>query len=368
MKLAYFAHSLRSDWNNGNAHFQRGVLRELVRAGHEVRAFEPADGWSLTNLIAERGAAALETFAERFPELSPIEYHLGTLDLDRALDGIDVVIVHEWNPPDLVSRIGRMRLNGARFRLLFHDTHHRSASDTGAISDRELEGYDGVLAFGEAVRERYLARGWSRRVWTWHEAADTRLFRPIASEGSWGDAVWIGNWGDDERSSELQEYLLDPIKALRLRAQIRGVRFPPEAIAAVERSGAKYGGWIANADVPQLFGRFSLTVHIPRRSYREALPGIPTIRVFEALACGIPLISAPWEDCERLFRPEDYLLASDGKAMGRMMRDLLCDRHLAGRLAKNGLETVRSRHTCRHRAEELLRICAALEQPRLSAA
>jgi spore maturation protein CgeB len=368
MIFAYFAHSISSDWNNGNAHFQRGVLSELVRAGHEVRAFEPADGWSRANLIAEQGEAALDRFAASFPELTPIDYTPDNLDLDRALDGVDAVVVHEWNPPELVARLGRMRLNGGRFKLLFHDTHHRLVSDPGAISGYDLEGYDGVLAFGEALRERYMARGWARRVWTWHEAADTRLFRPVQTDERWGDVVWIGNWGDDERTCELQEFLLDPVKALRLRAHVRGVRFPPEALQSLSAAGARYGGWVANADVPALFARFPLTVHIPRRPYREALPGIPTIRVFEALACGIPLISAPWDDVERLFRPEDYLLAADGLAMERMMRDLLCDRHLASRLAKNGLETIRTRHTCRHRAKELLAICAQLDLPERSAA
>jgi spore maturation protein CgeB len=368
MIFAYFAHSISSDWNNGNAHFQRGVLRELVRAGHAVRAFEPADGWSRSNLIAEQGEAALERFAASFPELSPIAYEPAALDLDRALDGVDVAVVHEWNAPELVAALGQKRLRGGRFKLLFHDTHHRSVSDPNAISGYDLEGYDGVLAFGEAIRERYLARGWARRVWTWHEAADTRLFRPMVSQERWGEVVWIGNWGDDERTRELQEFFLDPVKALRLRAQVRGVRFPPEALASLSLAGARYGGWVANAAVPDLFARFPLTVHIPRRPYREALRGIPTIRVFEALACGIPLISAPWDDVERLFRAEDYLLAADGLAMQRMMRDLLCDRHLAARLAKNGLETIRTRHTCRHRAEELLAICAELDLPERSAA
>jgi spore maturation protein CgeB len=368
MIFAYFAHSLSSDWNNGNAHFQRGVLRELSHAGHQVRAFEPVDGWSRVNLVAEQGEPALDKFRADFPELSPIQYRLSTLDLDQALDGVDVVVVHEWNEPQLVSALGQRRLRGGRFKLLFHDTHHRSVSDPGAISGYELEGYDGVLAFGEAVREKYLARGWARRVWTWHEAADTRLFRPLPSDERWGDVVWIGNWGDDERTRELQEFLLDPVKALRLRAQVRGVRFPPQAHAALAAAGARYGGWVANADVPALFARFGLTVHIPRRPYREALPGIPTIRVFEALACGIPLVSAQWDDTERLFRTEDYLLAPDGPAMRRVIRDLLCDRHLAARLAKNGLETVRRRHTCRHRAEELLAICGKLDVPERSAA
>ena len=59
-----------------------------------------------------------------------------------------------------------------------------------------------------------------------------------------------------------------------------------------------------------------MTVHVPRRPYATALPGVPTIRIFEALACGIPLVSAPWSDCENLFTPgEDFLFASNGKEM-----------------------------------------------------
>ena len=50
-----------------------------------------------------------------------------------------------------------------------------------------------------------------------------------------------------------------------------------------------------------------MTVHVPRRPYVDALPGIPTIRVFEALACGIPLVSAPWRDEEGLFRHRDRI-------------------------------------------------------------
>jgi spore maturation protein CgeB len=361
MKFAYFAHSIVSDWNNGNAHFQRGVLRELVHAGHEVRAFEPADGWSRTNLIDERSNHFMERFETQFPELPVTDYQLASLDLDRALDGVDVVIVHEWNPPELISRLGQKRSHGGGFKLFFHDTHHRSATDPDAMSVYDLDGYDGVLAFGEAVRQNYLKRGWSRRVWTWHEAADTRLFKPIVTDERWGEVVWIGNWGDEERTQELEEFFFKPVKALRLRAQMRGVRVPDEGLAALKEAGIRYGGWVANSDVPELLARFAFTIHIPRRPYREALPGIPTIRVFEALACGIPLISAPWDDTERLFRPEDYLVAANGFAMQQMMRDLLCDPHLARRLAKNGLETVRTKHSCRRRAEELLTICEGLD-------
>jgi spore maturation protein CgeB len=102
-------------------------------------------------------------------------------------------------------------------------------------------------------------------------------------------------------------------------------------------------------------------VHVPRRPYAAALPGIPTIRVFEALACGIPLVSAPWHDVEGLFRPgADFLVAPNGAAMRAHLRSLLFDRPMARALAEQGLETIARRHTCAHRVDELVAIAAAL--------
>src|SRR3546814_20018986 len=95
------------------------------------------------------------------------------------------------------------------------------------------------------------------------------------------------------------------------------------------------------------------TVHVPRRYYAGALPGIPTIRMFEALACGIPLVSAPWEDSEGLFRPgEDYLIGRDSAEMNRHIRQLRNDPDLRDALRRRseerrvGKEWVR---TCRSR-------------------
>jgi spore maturation protein CgeB len=98
-------------------------------------------------------------------------------------------------------------------------------------------------------------------------------------------------------------------------------------------------------------------VHVPRRFYVGVLPGIPTIRVFEALACGVPLISAPWDDAEGLFRPgTDYLVARDEAEMARHMRAVRDDPERRASLIASGLATVRARHTCAHRADELLAI------------
>jgi spore maturation protein CgeB len=361
MRFVLFAHSLVSDWNHGNAHFLRGVVRALQARGHEVRAFEPAEGWSRTNLLAAQGELALRRFARDFPDIRAQTYDPLSLDLDPALEGADVVLVHEWNDPELVARIGRHRLRGGRYVLLFHDTHHRAVSDPAALGAMGLEACDGVLAFGEAVREAYLRNGWARRVWTWHEAADVTVFRPYPEQAPEGDLVWVGNWGDDERTAELRTFLLGPAQALRLRARVYGVRYPAAARRALAEAGIGYGGWIANADVPRAFARHRVTVHVPRRPYIETLPGVPTIRMFEALACGIPLVCSPWSDVEGLFRPRtDFLLAPDGAAMTRALRDVLEDRSLARELVANGLATIRARHTCAHRVDELLSICGEL--------
>lgn len=360
MRIALFYHSVRSDWNHGNAHFLRGVATELLARGHQVRIFEPEGGWSFENLLKDGGGPALSRFAQIYPALTAETYRLERLDLDRALDGAELVIVHEWNEHELVARIGAHRAQH-RYRLLFHDTHHRSLTEAADIARYDLRHYDGVLAFGEVIRDRYLRQGWCERAWTWHEAADTRVFRPLVDEPSEGDLIWVGNWGDDERTAELAEFLFEPAEALGLRTRIYGVRYPQSALRQLRERGIDYAGWLANFDVPRAFARHKVTVHIPRRPYVESLPGIPTIRPFEAMACGIPMVSAPWDDSEGLFSAgRDYLVARNGREMRRTLRELLADPAMASEIGMQGHRTILARHTCAHRVDELLRICREL--------
>ena len=360
MRLAYFTHSLASCWNHGNAHFLRGVLRELAARGHEIAAFEPEAAWSRQNLAADAGPAALDAWRAHYPELTATTYPERP-DLAGMVRDADAVIVHEWNDPALVAALGALREAGAPWRLLFHDTHHRTVSDPEAIRRYDLSGYDGVLAFGRALAQVYESWGWAGRVHIWHEAADTRLFRPPERQGQREGLVWIGNWGDGERTAELEAFLLRPAQEAGLPLDIHGVRYPPEALAMLSRYGARYRGWLPNPRAPEIFARHLATVHVPRRYYATILPGIPTIRVFEALACGIPLLSAPWDDAEGLFTPgEDYLVARDGAEMRFCLEAFRDDPALRSRLAAHGLATIRARHTCAHRAEELLRLLASL--------
>jgi spore maturation protein CgeB len=331
--------------------------------GHQVAVFEPANGWSRANLVAEYGTGSLESFDHAYPDLRSTQYDLEALDLDRELAGADLVLVHEWNDPALVEAIGQHRAVVGGYRLLFHDTHHRSVTAPHEMEGFSLEHYDGVLAFGEVIRQRYLDMGWAERAWTWHEAADVRLFRPIGCKEQEGELVWIGNWGDEERTLELEEFLIRPTATLGLRAGAYGVRYPPTAVTRLQQAGIRYRGWLPNPDVPAVFARHRVTVHIPRRPYVQALPGVPTIRVFEALACGIPLICSPWDDIEGLFRREDYLVARDGTEMRKLLAMVLSDRVLAAEISRRGRETILARHTCAHRAQQLLDLLGELNRP-----
>jgi spore maturation protein CgeB len=363
MRFVLFYHSLISDWNHGNAHFLRGIVTELQAQGHRVDVYEPWNGWSLRNLLDDQGTQAVDAFHQAFPTLRSTLYDLETLDLDTVLQDADIVLVHEWNDPQLVERVGEWRRSGGRFKLFFHDTHHRVVSDPEAICRFDLRHYDGVLAFGEVLRQIYEDRGLAARAWAWHEAADVRHFRPIESHTEPDlDLVWIGNWGEGERAQELRKFLTEPVRALRLRAAVYGVRYPDEGRLALRSAGIDYRGFLPNYRVPQMFARATSTVHIPRRFYSDVLPGIPTIRVFEALACGIPLVCAPWDDCEQLFEPgRDFLVAANGSQMRDHLRMLEASPDLRRKLSSFGLQTIHKRHTCAHRVDELLTICASLD-------
>jgi spore maturation protein CgeB len=359
VRVVIFCHSLVSDWNHGNAHFLRGVVSDLIARGHSVCVYEPRDAWSVVNLIDEQGDGAIGAFERAYPELAGIStrYDRNDLDLDAVLEDADLVLVHEWNDHALVAAIGAHRGAQGSYVLLFHDTHHRSVTDRSGIGDYDLTYYDGVLAFGDVIRDAYLEHGWAARAWTWHEAADVRRFHPVPAARREGDLVWIGNWGDEERTAELNEFLIEPIRKLGLQARFHGVRYPEEARHTLGRAGIAYGGWLPNHEVPHVFARFDVTVHVPRRPYVTALPGIPTIRPFEALACGIPLVSALWRTTAGLFTPgEDFLFAADGAEMTRQLARLLGDPALRARLANHGRRTVAGAHTCGHRVDQLLAI------------
>jgi spore maturation protein CgeB len=370
MRIAYFAHSWLSDWNHGNAHFLRGLAGELGRRGHEVRLYEPMPtargGWSLAHLLEEStGAAAVAAMRAAYPELAVVLFGAGATaarlpgppleaveDWAGELREAAVVIVHEWMEPGLMPWLLALKRRFG-FRLLLHDTHHRAASNGEWLAGLPVEAVDGVIAFGESLRRIYERRG-ARASLTLHEAADLRRFRPRAAVAPGADVVWIGNWGDEERTRELEAFLLEPLARIQASCRIYGVRYPAAAQARLRAQGIAYGGYLANLEAPSAYAAARCTVHVPRQPYAQALPGIPTIRVFEALACGQALLSAPWSDSEHLFTAgDDYWPAGDGREMAALMMQLLSSPRQRTELAAHAVATVAERHSCAHRAAEV---------------
>jgi len=366
LNIHFFAHSWVSDWNHGNAHFLRGLARALIRMGHRVKCYEQLGSWSLSNLVkneGERAITSIDEFRRVYPDLNIHFYNNDDTFPEFAqqhLRGADVVILHEWNEPNVVNTILGLKAKH-HFRALFHDTHHRAYTNAREILRFRLDLFDGVLAFGDAIRRIYQDGFGMRNVWTFHEAADVEAFKPLECK-KLNDLVWIGNWGDEERTRELDEFLVRPASELAgKKVVVHGVRYPEEGVRKLEAAGIEYRGYLPNLETPKVYAHSRIALHVPRRQYTNGLSGVPTIRVFEALACGAPLVCAPWTDAEHLFRPgEDYVVAQDGNAMKGEIESLLRDDTARDQLAQNGLETIHKRHTCAHRAQQLVDICQEL--------
>jgi spore maturation protein CgeB len=307
---------------------------------------------------------AIDSFRAAFPELDVRFYrssHPGFMHFLRSeLRETDVVILHEWNEPNVVNTVLSLKQE-CNFVALFYDSHHRAYTRAGEILRFDLHLLDGVLAFGEAIRRIYSDGFGVSRTWTFHEAADVSQFRPL-SRAKEIDLVWIGNWGDGERTQELEEFLVSPAAALpKRRVVAHGVRYPEQGLEKLRGAAIEYRGYLPNLASAEVYAASAVALHVPRQQYANGLSGIPTIRVFEALACGIPLLCSPWEDVEGLFHPGmDYLVVRNGGEMKAELENLLRDPEARRQIAEHGLKTISERHTCAHRAQQLIAICEEL--------
>jgi spore maturation protein CgeB len=368
IRFRVFAHSWVSDWNQPSAHFLRGLVHELVLLGHEVRCYEELGSWSLTNLVDQEGEVAvraIDQFRREFPDLDVRFYRQNanlreTLTLE--LGGADVVIIHEWNHPEVANTILSLKAE-LGFLCLFHDTHHRAITNTSEILRFHLQCFDGVLAFTESIRRIYADGFGVPQAWTFHEAADVRHFYPREAPREI-DLLYVGYCQEAECSRELTEYLIEPVAELRdCKAVVHGVQYSEQARQALAEAGIEYRGYLPNLMAPDVYSRTPLSLHVPERPNSSEARDIPSVRMFEALACGSPVLCAPWHDRERLFRSgEDYIVVHSGAEMKTKIQRLLRDESARRQIGANGRETILRRHTCAHRAAQLVDICEGLSK------
>lgn len=344
MRFRFFYPSLLSDWNNPGASAVRGIAMELLRRGHEVIGYEPRAGDSLAPMLAAYGHGPIARFHATYPGLASRRYDPAALDLPTALAGAQVVLVHAATDPALVTRLIQHRARHGGYRLWLH----------APAAAAELSGFDAVLT------DRRLPAAPSRpEPVAWPAAADTRVFQPPAGQAGplAGDVIWVGDCPDDARLDDLYEYLLRPVQRLGLRARVYGAHFTPAALQAIAQAGVQFGGWVPAFELPAVLAAFRAAVVLPPR----APAGSPDPYLLPALACGLPVLAAPWDDTDRLLCPgRDYLVARDGKELTGWLARLLADRPLADALALHGRQTVLARHTTAHRARALLDLARAL--------
>jgi spore maturation protein CgeB len=348
------------------------MIRALVQLGHAPVVYEERGNWSVSHLVAEHGLRPLVEFRRRFPFVDVRLYGAPSgpqvqRQLASELAGVDAVVVHEWpgvENPALVAALARLKRT-CGFSLLFHDTHYRILSEPERVLRVGLERFDAVLAYGPSIAAEYRRRG-VKNVHVVHEAADVPLFHPAPADPGrpLDDALFIGNWGDEDRAEELRAYVLRPARKHRRarRFAIYGVRYPPAVLETIRRGyGVDYRGWLPNYRAPEAFAQSRVALHVVRRQYQDALPGIPTIRVFEALACGVPLVSTRWPDTDGLFREgHDYVVVDTPKDMEEALDWLWRDDAARDEMGRRGVARILAHHTCRHRAEQLLDIVAQL--------
>jgi spore maturation protein CgeB len=363
MKIVFFGRSLLSNLGD-EVHFLRGIAGELSERGCEVVFYETREA-----ATADPGGSSARATQRLYPGLR-VERCVEGFDLEAAVERASLVVVHELTESEIVAGLGKLRLRSRGWELFFHDTHRAGLTERANFPD--LTGYDAVLTCAEALRERYVAAGWARRAFTWHEAADVRIWAPDRAPDSGpratalADVVWEEPAPGEPVPELWREFLLKPLGALRLGASAFGASYSSATILELKRAGIDYLGAVPNHRLPEIFRRHRVALHVPSLRNR-ALPGMPSIRFFEALACGVPLVTAPWTDEEELFRRGDYVSVANADQMKMALRDLVSNPPLRDAIASRGLETILARHTSAHRADELLSILGRFQGVRTPA-
>ena len=373
VRIVIFCHSLVSDWNHGNAHFLRGVVARAARArARGARSTSRATAGAGTNLVAEHGArAARRSSARAFPELasSRLRPRRGSTST-RALDGADLVLVHEWNDPRARAprSAGAARHGGRSACSSTTRTTARSTAPGGDGRATTCAHYDGVLAFGDVIRGSTSSAAGRRAPGPGTRPPTRASSARCRAAPRAGDLVWIGNWGDDERTRRAARV---PARARCARSglhgAVHGVRYPRDARA---RARARRGhratrGWLPNHRVPRGRSRATrVTVHVPRRPYVAGAARHPDDPPVRGAGLRHPArLARPGTTPRACSRPAT---TTSSRATAREMTRARCATSCATpssprRLARHGLRDDPRRATpARHRVDELLAIAREL--------
>jgi spore maturation protein CgeB len=345
MRFVVLGLSLTSSWGNGHATTYRALLRALGARGHEILFLER----DLPFYAANRDLPA--------PDFARLELYTGLADLTRRFAGeiraADFVIVGSYVPDGIA--VGDWVLQTATGPVAFYDidtpvTLEKIASRGSAdYIDRELIGrYALYLSFSGGPTLRRLEQEFgSPRARALYCSVDPNLYHPTQIERRWS-LGYLGTYSPD-RQPALDVLLLEPAHlAPDLRMVVAGPQYP-ETIA-----------WPANVEridhLPPaghvgFYNQQTFTLNITRRAMLDAGHS-PSVRVFEAAACGIAIITDAWPGLEDFFVPgEEILVAKTTEDALDYLR--VIGPEAARQIGARGRARVLAEHTASHRAAQL---------------
>lgn len=339
MKLVVVGLTLSSSWGNGHATTFRALLSAFAERGHDILFLERNKPWY----------AAHRDLAE--PGFCRLEYYDEVAELETWRDEIaqaDAVMVGSYVPDGV--EVGEWVQQTAKGVVCFYDID--TPVTLAALERRECEylvpelipGYDIYFSFTAGpTLTRLEQRFGSPRACALHCTADTDFYRPLDIPKRW-DLSYLGTYSDD-RQPTLERLLIEPARARPdLRFAVAGPQYPdtidwPANVTRIDH--------VPPADHPEFYAASRFTLNVTRADMIAA-GWSPSVRLFEAAACGTPIISDRWAGIEEYFRPDEAIILADTAA--EVVDALALDAQQLGQAARR---VVLERHSARERATEL---------------
>jgi spore maturation protein CgeB len=344
MKIVILGLSITSSWGNGHATTFRGLVRELARRGHDVLFLERDQPWYAQNRDLPAPPWGTTLLYGSLDELH--EEH------GEAVRDADLVIVGSYVPDGV--RVGDWVQQRAQGIRAFYDIDtpvtlaKLARGDHEYLHPRQIPHYDLYLSFtGGPTLKRLEHDFQAPRARVLYCSFDPELYFPEAQEPEW-DLGYMGTYSDDRQPS-VKALLLEPA---RLHPQGRFIVAGPQYPATGEwPANVTYAPHLAPAEHRRFYNRQRFTLNVTRQDMIRA-GWSPSVRLFEAAACGTPIISDRWPGLESLLVPHQEILLVDRTAdVLDILRRLREDERL--RMAERARRRILAQHTAAHRAEEL---------------
>lgn len=355
MKFAIFGLTVSSSWGNGHATLWRGLVRALGAAGHQVCFYERDVPWYAEHrdLTALEGGELI-----LYSDWADIAARAGSV-----LDA-DALFVTSYCPDAVAA--SRLLADQARGTTVFYDMDtpvtlgRLAAGETvDYLPPEGLGGFDLVLSYtggpALAALERQLG---ARRTAPLYGHVDPAVHRPVAPDPVFaGHLSYLGTYAED-RQALVEALFLSPARARpELRFVLGGSGYPE---SFPWEDNVFFMRHVAPPDHPAFFCSSRLTLNVTRRDM-AAMGWCPSGRIFEAAACGVPIVSDDWDGLDAFFTPGQEILLADtaGDVLAALDRD---DAELR-RIAAAARERTLAEHSSAARAHELVGLLESLPEP-----